>query len=51
MPRHEEIREFAKKIAELTGYIYTDEHEESRVVLLCRDEESVKNRIIDFDKL
>ena len=34
MPSHEEIRDFANKIAELTGYSYKDEQEESRVVLL-----------------
>ncbi|MGC8676595.1 MAG: hypothetical protein ACP5T3_03750, partial [Candidatus Micrarchaeia archaeon] len=51
MPLHVEIREFAKKLADLTGYAVTAEHEESRVVLLCRDAESQKNRIIDFDRL
>ncbi len=51
MPMHSEIREFAQKLADLTGYMVTDEHEESRVVLLCRDEQSKAQRIIDFDKL
>ncbi len=37
MPRHEEIREFAKKMAELTGYRYEDEREDSRVVLLMNE--------------
>ncbi len=48
MPRHGEIREFADKLAELTGYIKTDEHEVSRIVLLSRDKEALENRIIDF---
>ncbi len=51
MPNHEEIRDFAKRIAELTGYIWTDEHETSRIVLLSRDRESFDKRIIDFDKI
>ncbi len=51
MPNHEEIREFAKKLAELSGYMYTVEHKPSRIVLLCRDQESFKNRIIDFSKI
>ncbi len=51
MPNHEEIKEFAKKLAELTGYSATVEHKPSRIVLLCRDQESIKNRIIDFDKI
>ncbi len=37
MPRHEEIREFAKKMAEITGYRYEDEREDSRVVLLMKE--------------
>ena len=51
MPIFQEIKDFANRLAKLTGYIVTAEHEESRVVLLCRDEDSKKNRIIDFDKL
>ncbi|MGC8652273.1 MAG: 4-demethylwyosine synthase TYW1 [Candidatus Micrarchaeia archaeon] len=51
MPMHEEIREFAKVLERLTGYIWTDEHETSRIVLLSRDQESVDNRIIDFEKI
>lgn len=34
MPRHEEIKEFSQKLAELTGYKIKDEKKESRVVLL-----------------
>ena len=34
MPSHEEVKEFAKKIAELIGYKLKDESKPSRVVLL-----------------
>jgi tRNA wybutosine-synthesizing protein 1 len=34
MPSHGEVREFAEKISELSGYEHRDEQEESRVVLL-----------------
>ncbi len=34
MPTHEEVKEFANKISELTDYEYKDEQRESRVVLL-----------------
>lgn len=36
MPLHEEIKEFAKEIAEFSGYMIKDEKKESRVVLLSR---------------
>ena len=36
MPLHEEIREFADKIAEESGYAYKDEQSQSRVVLLVK---------------
>ncbi|MFA5108169.1 MAG: 4-demethylwyosine synthase TYW1 [Candidatus Micrarchaeia archaeon] len=42
----DEIRAYAKKLAELTGYIYTDEHEPSRIVLLCRDKTAKDNRLL-----
>ena len=42
----DEIREFAKRLAELTDYKYTDEHIPSRVALLCRDETAVRKRKI-----
>ncbi len=51
MPTHEETKEFARKLADLTGYIETAEHMPSRVILLCRDEDAKKNRIIDFDRI
>jgi tRNA wybutosine-synthesizing protein 1 len=37
MPSHEEVREFAEKIANSIGYKVADEKRESRVVLLKRD--------------
>ncbi len=42
----EEIRTIAHKLAKLTGYIITDEHVPSRVVLLCRDEQTKQQRFI-----
>ncbi|MCL4374072.1 MAG: 4-demethylwyosine synthase TYW1 [Candidatus Marsarchaeota archaeon] len=51
MPNHEEIKEFAKVLEKLTGYIWTDEHKTSRIVLLSRDSESVASRKIDFEKI
>ena len=37
MPSHTEIQEFARKLADLTGYKYEDERQDSRVVLLMRE--------------
>jgi len=37
MPSHEEIREFSKRLSDLTGYFYSDEREDSRVVLLEKE--------------
>lgn len=37
MPLHSEIKDFAKKIAEFSGYKVKDEKKESRVVLLARN--------------
>ena len=51
MPDHQEIKNFASMLAQLTGYIVTAEHSPSRVVLLSRDEQSKKNRIIDFSMI
>ncbi|MEM3841214.1 MAG: 4-demethylwyosine synthase TYW1 [Candidatus Micrarchaeaceae archaeon] len=51
MPNHSEIKEFAEKLAALTGYIYTAEHMPSRVVLLSRDQKSKEERMIDFSKI
>ena len=47
MPYHEDVKEFAKKVAELSGYKLIDEKKESRVVLLAK--ENYKDRIMKFD--
>ncbi len=47
MPYHEDVKEFAKKVAELSGYKIIDEKKESRVVLLAK--EDYKDRIMRFD--
>ena len=44
MPSHLEISKFAEELASLTGYLPSGEHTESRIVLLCRDEDSLKKR-------
>jgi tRNA wybutosine-synthesizing protein 1 len=36
MPRHAEVMDFARQLAEKTGYMVIDEAPESRVVLLSR---------------
>ncbi|MBU2589753.1 MAG: 4-demethylwyosine synthase TYW1 [Nanoarchaeota archaeon] len=46
MPRHEEIKEFAKEIAKLTNYKIVDEKENSRVVLLMKED---KYRKLNFN--
>ena len=50
MPNKEEILEFAKRIAELSGYRFVDYHESSKVALLCSSEETARNRRINFAK-
>lgn len=42
----EEIREFAGQLADASGYLVTDEHVPSRVVLLCRDGKAERERFI-----
>jgi len=42
MPRHEHIRSFAEKLADLTGYNIIDEYLHSRVVLLSKLEKPIK---------
>ena len=44
----EEVGGIARKLAEATGYIVSDGHPLSRVVLLCRDSEAEKNRLIKW---
>jgi tRNA wybutosine-synthesizing protein 1 len=36
MPLHGEVKDFARQLAEKTGYMIIDEAQESRVVLLSR---------------
>ncbi len=43
MPSHEEIREYAKKLSELTGYVLLSESIPSRIVLLSRIEEPIRH--------
>ena len=38
MPRHHEVKEFAKKVGDLCGYRIIDEKENSRVVLLAKED-------------
>ncbi len=44
----DEVRDIARRLSDLTGYRYTDEHELSRVVLLVRDETAERNRILKY---
>lgn len=46
MPYHQDVKEFAKKIADLSDYKIIDEKKESRVVLLAKQE--YKDRIMKF---
>ena len=50
MPRTEDIKEFAKAIAEKSGYIFTDYHEKSAVALLSVDKKAASERVIKFKK-
>ncbi len=47
MPRHFEVKEFAEMIADEVGYKIVDEKEDSRVVLLMK--EDFPGRIMQFD--
>jgi tRNA wybutosine-synthesizing protein 1 len=42
MPMHEEVMDFAKQLAEKTGYMIIDEASESRVVLLSKLKKTIK---------
>ncbi|MFA6489722.1 MAG: 4-demethylwyosine synthase TYW1 [Candidatus Micrarchaeia archaeon] len=44
----DEIEKLAERLAKLSGYIVSDAHIPSRVVLLCRDREAEKNRMIQW---
>ncbi len=46
MASHQEIRSFADEVARESGFVFTDEQEESRVVLLSRDGETARRRRI-----
>lgn len=50
VPAHEEIKAFAQKLSQLTGYIPSAEHIPSRVVLLCRDDKAAEERIMRFER-
>jgi len=47
MPQHSEVKEFSKKIAQYSNYKIVDEKENSRVVLLMKEDR--KDRIMKFD--
>ncbi len=47
MPTHEEIKQFALKIAKYADYKLIDEHEPSRVILLMK--EDFEGRVMKFD--
>ena len=49
MPFHEEIKQFALEICKHSGYKLIDEHKQSRVVLLMKEDFS--GRIIDFSNV
>jgi len=46
MPSFAEIKEFSEKLAKLTGYRIRDESAQSRVTLLCRDDEAFEKRML-----
>ncbi len=46
MPTHEEIMQFAGGLAKETGCLLAAQHEQSRVALLCRDEDAVQKRFL-----
>ncbi len=50
MPRKDDILNFAREIANESGYALSDYHKSSNVALLCRDESSEKGRILKFQK-
>lgn len=50
MPDKDDIKSFAKEIAEKSGYMLADYHESSNIALLCSDKESARRRIIQFEK-
>lgn len=51
MPSHDDMKNLAAQLAEKTGYLPTAEHTPSRVVLLCRDKNAQKDRMLNLRKL
>ncbi len=51
MPSHDEIKEFAKRIAKGSKYLISNEHKKSRIVLLSRDKDTERNAKINFEIL
>ena len=51
MPLHEEVKKFAEIIAEKTGYVVSNEHKKSRIVLLSKDKKAEKDAKINFELL
>lgn len=47
MPRHEEVMEFAGKVADENNYILADSNKVSRVALLARDEKVWSERLVE----
>jgi tRNA wybutosine-synthesizing protein 1 len=45
----EEIEAIGKKLAKMTGYLASESHAPSRVMLLCRDKETEGNRMISWE--
>jgi tRNA wybutosine-synthesizing protein 1 len=48
VPTHEEMRAFSLKLAEASGYVWSNEHSESRIHLLVRPDLDATNTRIDF---
>ncbi len=51
MPLHEEVKSFAELIAKKTGYLISNEHKTSKMVLLSRDKIVEKKTQINFNNL
>lgn len=51
MPLHDEIKSFAAAIAEKTGYLISNEHKTSRMVLLSKDKDTEQKSKINFNAL
>jgi len=51
MPFFEELKEFAKKLAEESGYLLVDEHFASKIFLLAKNKEAVKRMKIKKEEI